>query len=219
MSAIQLPAPAGVILADPPWRYTNFRKSEHGAASHHYGTMSGEALAALPVDSWAAKDSVLALWSTVTHLPVAIRCMEAWGFTYTTKIAWVKTVPSSGTIRRGIGHWAMACHEDLLIGTRGEPPRMDTRQGTPLGLLTGDRHSGEEVVFYAPIGDHSEKPLEMHAWLERSRRGPFLELFARRGREGWTCWGNELGVELTPEGARACSPPDLEAGSPQGRLF
>jgi N6-adenosine-specific RNA methylase IME4 len=34
-------------------------------------------------------------------------------------------------------------------------------------------------------------------WLERGggkkrSKGPFLEVFARRERENWTCWGNEV---------------------------
>lgn len=31
--------------------------------------------------------------------------------------------------------------------------------------------------------------------VEKRSVGPYLEIFARRTRENWTCWGNEVPVE------------------------
>jgi hypothetical protein len=47
-------------------------------------------------------------------------------------------------------------------------------------------------VIEAPVGRHSEKPAEAHKRIERLTDGPYLELFAREARDGWTCWGNEI---------------------------
>jgi hypothetical protein len=46
----------GTILADPPWAYGNH--GTKGAATHHYVTMSLDALKALPVAQLAAPDWV-----------------------------------------------------------------------------------------------------------------------------------------------------------------
>jgi N6-adenosine-specific RNA methylase IME4 len=39
--------------------------------------------------------------------------------------------------------------------------------------------------------EHSRKPDEQYDLIERCSPGPFLEMFARHGRENWTSWGNE----------------------------
>ena len=123
-------------------------------------------------------------------LPDALYVMGHWGFSYVTGFPWVKTTPSTGEIRRGVGFWTMGASEFVLIGRRGKPKT--NREGTPIGLL-----EGEERVFYAPRGKrHSEKPLGIHEYLEKRLSGPYLELFARQEREGWTCLGDELGVTL-----------------------
>ena len=40
--------------------------------------------------------------------------------------------------------------------------------------------------------EHSRKPDEVVAGIERLVPGPYLELFARETRPGWTAWGNEV---------------------------
>ncbi len=59
------------------------------------------------------------------------------------------------------------------------------------GLKRADR--GVRQAILAPRTQHSEKPEAAMAALERLfgevRR---LELFARKHRDGWTCWGNQL---------------------------
>ena len=39
--------------------------------------------------------------------------------------------------------------------------------------------------------EHSRKPDEQYAIVEACSPGPYLELFARGRREGWTSWGNQ----------------------------
>ena len=38
---------------------------------------------------------------------------------------------------------------------------------------------------------HSQKPDEFYEIIERLYDGPYLELFARRPRAGWTSFGND----------------------------
>lgn len=169
-----------------------------GAVNPEYPTMPPDEIAAIPVASWAKDDeSVLALWATLPKLDVAMAVLAAWGFVYTTAIPWIKTMPSSGEIRRGgMGFWALQVSELLLIAKRGEPPSHLPREQTPIGLLVG-----EPRVFYAPSFEHSRKPIGVHEWLMLRCEGPYLELFAREVRAGWTCYGFDTGFRLGPEGA------------------
>ena len=43
---------------------------------------------------------------------------------------------------------------------------------------------------------HSEKPIEIYEWIEPVSPKPRLELFARRKRIGWYCWGNEIESDI-----------------------
>jgi N6-adenosine-specific RNA methylase IME4 len=58
---------------------------------------------------------------------------------------------------------------------------------------------------------HSAKPMGIHEWLEQQSDGPYLELFARRPRPGWTTWGYETGFELGPWGVRPRRPAIITA--------
>jgi N6-adenosine-specific RNA methylase IME4 len=169
--------------------------------------MSTKALLKIPVGSWADKDCILASWATWPKLDEAINLIYSWGFTYVTAVPWIKTAPSSGQIRRGVGFWTMGCSEVLLLSRKGKPKRhnVDGGKSKPIGLLTDpesdNAHGRDSAVFYAPRGKkHSQKPLEVHEWLERYLEGPYLELFATQHTEGWTCWGYDLGQWLSVRG-------------------
>jgi N6-adenosine-specific RNA methylase IME4 len=44
----------------------------------------------------------------------------------------------------------------------------------------------------APRGEHSAKPEEVHDRIQRLCPGPYLELFARKQRPGWTAGRDEV---------------------------
>lgn len=52
-----------------------------------------------------------------------------------------------------------------------------------------------------PHNSHSTKPEFFQDMIETVSDGPRLELFARRPREGWTVWGNEVEANLRVRGA------------------
>jgi hypothetical protein len=60
-------------------------------------------------------------------------------------------------------------------------------RGNPL-RLADDVHQ----VIMAPVGGHSEKPDEVYGRIRCLYPGPYLELFARKPRDDWTIWGNEV---------------------------
>ena len=186
----------GVILADPPWAYANFGAKKHGAAKAHYKGSHVEMLGRIPVADWADKNCVLLLWATWPKLEDAFQLARRWGFhEYVTGLPWVKTSPSSGMIRTGIGFWFQSTSELLLVFRRGKPPAPDgssTKKRKPVkGLICGS-----ELQFYAPVKEHSAKPLSIYDWARAKLKGPYLELFARNQIHGWTCYGHDMGWHL-----------------------
>jgi N6-adenosine-specific RNA methylase IME4 len=171
-----------VLLADPPWDFTTYSDAgKDRSPDRHYGTMSLEQIKALPVDALAADNAVLFLWSTWPKLLDAIDLTQAWGFSYKTDaFLWVKQNRSGDGLFTGLGYWTRANSEPCLLATRGSPQR-----------LAMDVHQ----VIMAPVGEHSAKPAEAHERIERLLAGPYLELFARAERPGWTTWGNEISRE------------------------
>lgn len=155
------------IYADPPWRYTN--GGTRAAARRHYRTMPIDEIAAMPVSELAADRCHLHLWTTTSHLPVALEVMRAWGFEYKSQLIWCK----SG--RPGFGNFWRITHELLLLGVRGGLPFQD---------------HGLRSWFVAERGSHSQKPWYVRNMIERASPGPFLELFGREAIEGWTVYGD-----------------------------
>jgi N6-adenosine-specific RNA methylase IME4 len=184
----------GAILADPPWRFevwnnsTPVKKrgssSTYTSAQVHYETMSMDDLISLPVKNLSASDCVLFLWVTWPLLLGGIKIIEQWGFTYKTcAFAWMKANNKQLDMFNEeleadmrLGYWTRANSEVCLLATKGKPKRLnaDVRQG-----------------IIAPRREHSRKPDGIHQRIERLIAGPYLELFARQERPGWTVWGNE----------------------------
>jgi N6-adenosine-specific RNA methylase IME4 len=164
----------GVIYADPPWKFEVYSEDtgQGRAAEAHSSTMSVEDIAAIPVASWSADDSVLFMWATAPTLPEAFKLLGAWGFSYKTHCVWAK--PSIG-----LGFWFRNQHELLIVATKGAVP----------APAPGAQWSS---LIEEPRGAHSEKPEAFYALIEAYFPNlPKLELFARNGRDGWERWGFE----------------------------
>jgi N6-adenosine-specific RNA methylase IME4 len=136
--------------------------------------MSVEEICALSVAKLAAQEAHLWLWVTNGTLFAGRAVMEAWGFSYRSCLTWIKP-------RYGLGQYLRNQTEHLLLGVRGRAPVRFRGQGTWL---------------YAPLQDHSHKPEEQYAVIERCSPAPYLELFARRARPGWQVWGNEVSSDV-----------------------
>jgi N6-adenosine-specific RNA methylase IME4 len=174
----------GLIYADPPWVFETYSGTgKQRSAERRYATMPLDEIKALPVAALGAPASVLFLWAVCPDPDAAREVIKAWGFDYkTVGLAWIKTTKSAECISlNGDGlHWGMGYHtrsnmELCLLATRGSPTR-----------LAADVHQ----IIIAPVAEHSEKPEEARRRIERLYPGPYLELFARRERPGWTTWGN-----------------------------
>lgn len=185
----------GAILADPPWRFRTWNKAEavrrrgsgtNVCASVHYTTMTVEDVAVLPVAELAADNCALFLWCCWPTLADAWKVIDSWGFQYKTcAFDWIKAHAGQLDMLRddsdalmGMGYWTRSNSEPCLLATCGKPKRLnaDVRQG-----------------IIEPRREHSRKPDCVHGRIERLVAGPYLELFARQTRPGWTSWGNEVG--------------------------
>jgi len=169
------------ILADPPWRFSN--KTGKIAPEHkrlsRYGTLTLEQITALPVAGIAADKAHLYLWCPNALLPDGLAVMQAWGFSYKSNIVWHKIRKDGGPDGRGVGFYFRNVTELLLFGVRGKNART---------LAPGRR----QVNFLATRKrEHSRKPDEQYQLIEACSPGPYLELFARGTRKGWTTWGNQ----------------------------
>jgi N6-adenosine-specific RNA methylase IME4 len=163
------------IVIDPPWDWQDEGyKSAFGRKQPPYATMSLEKIRALPVPDLADEDAHLYLWATSRILRHAFPILDHWGFRFASLLTWCKP-----TI--GLGSYFRNSTEPVLVGVRGSQPLLRHDVGT---------------WFEAPRGPkgHSSKPDRFYEIVESCSPGPILEMFGRRGRDGWSVWGAEAPV-------------------------
>jgi N6-adenosine-specific RNA methylase IME4 len=181
----------GAASVDPPWRFASNSDARPGRnARRHYATLKPAQLASLPLGGAMAKDAFVFLWIPGpflvigAHLPI----LEAWGFEPTAMgFDWVKLqrrfaiAPSLFFTEQdffvGGGLTTRANAEYCVLARRGKPKRLD---------------AGVRKLIIAPVGLHSEKPAEHYARIERYCVGPYIDVFARKRRDGWFAWGDQL---------------------------
>lgn len=171
----------GTILADPPWQFSNRTGKiapEYKRLSR-YPTMTTDEICALPIGDYGADTSHLYLWVPNALLPEGLRVMQAWGFNYKSNIVWYKTRKDGGPDGRGVGFYFRNVTELLLFGVRGKNARTLQPGRTQVNIIPSRKR------------EHSRKPDETYKIIEACSAGPYLELFARGTRKGWTAWGNQ----------------------------
>lgn len=197
------------IVADPPWPMPDTGKQTSGSRTHTgkyeakggrivnvdwwkrldgkkvkipYQTMTIDEIKALTIPS--AKDAHLYLWTVNRHVENAYGVARAWGFKPSTLLVWAKTP-------MGIGFGGTYCNSAEFC--------LFCRKGT---LKAKRRIDSTWWQWSRPYINghiaHSTKPEAFQDMVEMVSPGPYLELFARRHRLGWTVWGNEVvsGIDL-----------------------
>lgn len=96
----------------------------------------------------------------------------------TVGLTWAKLNTKSNTFFTGMGYYTRSNPEMCLIGTRGRPKRLS---------------KAVKQLIVSRRREHSRKPEEAYAKAQALFPGPYLELFARTERPGWSTWGNEVG--------------------------
>jgi N6-adenosine-specific RNA methylase IME4 len=177
------------VLADPPWRFTN--RTGKVAPEHRrldrYDTMTHAGICGLPVADVVAANSHLYLWVPNALLPEGLQVMEAWGYRYVSNLVWAKRRIDGGPDGRGVGFYFRNVTELILFGVRGS---MRT-------LPPGRRQVN---IIETRKREHSRKPDETYEIIEACSPAPYLELFARYPRKGWSAWGDEAAADVTPRG-------------------
>jgi N6-adenosine-specific RNA methylase IME4 len=203
----------GAILVDPPWRMKMYSAKGMGRSpdgerairpdgyyrngqrcnnpERHYATMSLDEIKALPVGDLAATDCVLFMWAIDPMLPQAFEVAAAWGFTYkTVAFYWAKERRVTSNRHKlhedlnhkrfpiGTGYWTRSNPEQCLLFVCGQPKRLS---------------AAVRKLIISPRREHSRKPNDCAAGIEKLVAGPYLELFSRESRPGWDCWGNQAG--------------------------
>ncbi len=169
------------ILADPPWQFQN--RSGKVAPEHkrlsRYDTLTLPEITALPVGEIAMPTAHLYLWVPNALLVDGLSVLEAWGFQYKSNLVWHKVRKDGGSDGRGVGFYFRNVTELLLFGVRGKHART---------LSPGRRQVN---LFSSRKREHSRKPDEQYAIIEACSPGPYLELFSRGVRPGWSVWGHQ----------------------------
>jgi N6-adenosine-specific RNA methylase IME4 len=157
------------IVIDPPWDWGDEGDiNQMGRAKPDYATMPIEEIKALPINKIADDNCHLYIWVTNRSLPKAFGLIEAWGFRYITCLTWVKPY-------FGMGNYFRGSTEQVLFAVKGSQPLK--RHDVSTHFLA-DRGNG-----------HSAKPDEFYKLIESCSYAPFIDVFGRRGRSGWTVWG------------------------------
>lgn len=176
------------IMADPPWQFVN--RTGKMAPEHkrlnRYGTMDLAAIKALPVADAAAATAHLYLWVPNALLPEGLEVMRAWGFNYKSNIIWHKIRKDGGSDGRGVGFYFRNVTEIILFGVRGKNARTLDPGRTQVNYI-GTRKR-----------EHSRKPDEQYPLIESCSPGPYLEMFGRGVRKGWSTWGNQAEETYEP---------------------
>lgn len=170
------------ILADPPWQFQN--RTGKVAPEHkrlnRYATLSLEEIKQLPIQKLTADPAHLYLWVPNALLNEGLAVMCAWGFTYKTNIIWYKVRKDGGPDGRGVGFYFRNVTEIVLFGIKGKNARTLAPGRSQVNIISSMKR------------EHSRKPDELYNLIEKCSTGPYLELFARGKKEGWSQWGNEV---------------------------
>ena len=140
--------------------------------------MSIKEICDIPVPSMSDVGCHLWLWTTNAFLEDGFKVLRAWGFKYLTPIHWIK--PS------GSGAWFINRTQTVLFGYK-DKCRFLGKRYLPNIFETGNPKR------------HSEKPELSYEIIESISQPERLELFARRKKAGWDCWGNEIESDIQIE--------------------
>ena len=170
-----------IIVVDPPWQV---KKLTHRARPNQvkmdYQTMCVDEIRGLDILRLADESCWCFLWTTQKYLFDSKEILEYWGFHHLLTMVWEKTFGrSSGMPLYGF-RWN---GEFILVGYRKKPDLWI--KGKPL----------IPAVFSAENIRHSQKPDKFYKLIEPLGENR-IDLFARKKREGWDVWGNEVESDI-----------------------
>jgi N6-adenosine-specific RNA methylase IME4 len=171
------------VVADPPWELT---RTDGGCGlgenkNHRpleYPTMTIAEIAALDVEDIVYDTCFCFIWTVNKYVEATYAIARAWGFRPVTLLTWCKKPKG-----KGLGGQFGSTTEFILYSRRGSSEM-------------GRRRIHPSTWFEWERGAHSVKPEAFQDLVEAKFPGPRLELFARRPRDGWSVWGNEVDCDI-----------------------
>jgi N6-adenosine-specific RNA methylase IME4 len=175
ISLSQINKKYSVILADPPWDY-EFSLTKSVDPKSHYNTLSLFEIIDMGIQHIVKPNCLLFMWCTSPKLNEGLNLVGKLGFTYVSAVTWIKENASN------IGIWVKSAPEHLLIAGQGvtKKPEFDKRANGFISEIPTE-HSTKPEAFYKIVEDLS------CGYTDR------IELFARKLRNGWDAWGDEVG--------------------------
>ena len=192
------------VVIDPPWK-----KSTGGVGhkslnpSTHYDVQTREEII-ITISDWMKKYPVapeahMYMWAVNSFtagrdqgiLPAMDVC-EKLGFKPISLIPWIKSNVGSPT-PYGMRYTEMCIFAVRYDKGKGKRTRYS---GTPelQSVPNGRGLCSSKDYILAPRRQHSRKPEEFYDYVESRSKGPYLELYSRTTRPGWTDDGNETGT-------------------------
>lgn len=181
-----------IIYADAAWRFRDKLPGNRGVDKKYKSTMTVRDIMALNIPP-TFEDALLFFWRVGAMVPEAYDVIKAWGFEGKSEIVWNKTQSYVGTEppevpdpprRFGTGHYVRNEHEVCIIAGKGHASSLI------------QNHSVRSTIFAPRPLKHSEKPAIIFEVINAlvGDLGPRAELFARQHRDGWDCFGDEIGT-------------------------
>lgn len=190
-----MPPKFKTVVADPPWAYSGdvVRACKNNPAhlgvgvAERYPTLSIDQLVGMNVKDFVEDNAYLFLWITngflVDPAHPAYTICKAWGFRPVTVLTWVKHKKGEpDEPSRKTGAYFRGASEHAVFAVRGSLPM----SASPATWFGTERTR------------HSEKPDAFYKLVEDVAPGPYLDIFARSERPGWTTWGNEVNDPSAP---------------------
>ena len=162
------------IIIDPPWEVQMIERDDRpNQTKFDYPTMLTEQIIELPIkDLCNESGSHIYLWTTQKYLPIAFEILDHWNIKYICTMVWHK---SGGFQPFNLPQYNC---EFVLFGRTGNLDFLTTKD-FPC-CFNGERQG------------HSIKPDRFYEIVQRVSPGPRLDMFARKQRDGFTVWGNEV---------------------------
>jgi len=159
-----------VVVIDPPWEYSINDKydKESNRGTVDYPAMSLNELKKikLPIE----KDAVVWVWFVSPMVEEVIKLIEHWGLKRKAILTWDKQ-------NMGVGHFLRNITEHCFLCFKGKPFFNNTKWTT---LISEKRTT------------HSTKPEIFYTMVDEICAGRKLDYFARKKREGWDVYGDEV---------------------------
>ena len=162
------------IVIDPPWPMPKIVREERPLQADRldYPTMTLDEIGAIPVPDLIHEEGAhVYLWVTHKFLPAGLELLREWGCRYECMMTWVKPT--------GMTPYSWMYNTEHVLFARA---------GAKLPI----ERMGLKLAFEAPVERHSAKPDVFYELARQATPGPRIDLFARREREGFEVWGDEV---------------------------